>query len=683
MRPRSRRHSDSRLPWIAAAGGVLVVVGWLVGGVPDRHVSVAGPWLITAGVLMLVTAAAVAWSTTGGVMVAGGLWLLAGGWFLHGLPGDTEYRGCWPLVMLAGLLLVFVGVPAMRHGRGMSRGLVQRWAARTSRNDGVASNWQILRHASRSPVRRKAKVLRPSVAEATAWQRRRIPTTQYATPLVRVGLLTVWSPVEDVTVIIAGPRQGKSGAMAGRILDAPGAVIATSTRTDLIELTSRVRERRGPVHVFNPAGLGGERFASTISFDPLSGCEQPKAANDRAADLLAGASSPGKDSGDREFWASQARRVLAALLHAAALGQLSMREVLIWVSDPDRATGEVQRLLRRSVEPNYETDALQFLNTNDRTRSSITATMMPALSWMTDPTAEHAAREGSFDVARLLDECGTVYMLGAEDAQTAPLVTALTGHIAREARRIAGLQPSGRLDPPLTLALDEAALICPVPLDQWTSDMGGRNITIHIAAQSRAQLRARFGDAGAAAILNNAATVLIGGGTKDPDDLAAYAALTGDREEEVATYDEARRVVSTTTRRVPVMSSAQIAQLPPGRVLILLRGMPVAVGRLQMAWKRRDVRALATQDRLDELGVQWQRLRAWATVHLEEAAQWTVARLVRAADRIQRIRTERAWRRMRPPVEPTRIEAIEREPTTAQVIALPQRPRPGDEEDDS
>ena len=61
---------------------------------------------------------------------------------------------------------------------------------------------------------------------------------------------------------------------------------------------------------------------------------------------------------------------------------------------------------------------------------------------------------------------------------TAPLVTALTGHIAREARRIAATRPGGRLDPPLTLALDEAALICPIPLDNWTADMGGRNVTI-------------------------------------------------------------------------------------------------------------------------------------------------------------------------------------------------------------
>ncbi len=80
---------------------------------------------------------------------------------------------------------------------------------------------------------------------------------------------------------------------------------------------------------------------------------------------------------------------------------------------------------------------------------------------------------GGFDVAALLEQRGTVYMLGAEDAQVGPLVTALTGHIAREARSIAGRQPGGRLDPPLTLALDEAALICPVPLDNWTADMGG------------------------------------------------------------------------------------------------------------------------------------------------------------------------------------------------------------------
>jgi type IV secretion system protein VirD4 len=203
-----------------------------------------------------------------------------------------------------------------------------------------------------------------------------------------------------------------------------------------------------------------------------------------------------------------------------------------------------------------------------------------------------------FNVPMLLDQCGTVYMLGAEESQVAPLVTALTGHIAREARRMAGTRPAGRLDPPLTLALDEAALICPIPLDNWTADMGGRGVTIHIAAQSRAQLRQRWGDTGAAAILNNTATILVYGGTRDPDDLAAYSTLSGERDEEVPTHDEHGKLTSVSYRRVPVLSAGQIAQLPAGRVLIIRRGMPAAIGTVQMAWKRRDVRRARRAARL-------------------------------------------------------------------------------------
>jgi type IV secretory pathway TraG/TraD family ATPase VirD4 len=48
--------------------------------------------------------------------------------------------------------------------------------------------------------------------------------------------------------------------------------------------------------------------------------------------------------------------------------------------------------------------------------------------------------------------------------------------------------------------------------------------------QSRAQLRQRWGPEGAAAFLNNAATVLVFGGTRDPDDLAARSTLSGERD---------------------------------------------------------------------------------------------------------------------------------------------------------
>ena len=192
--------------------------------------------------------------------------------------------------------------------------------------------------------------------------------------------------------------------------------------------------------VFNAVGLAD--LGSTITFDPLTGCADPVVATERATDMIAATSKAG--SGDREFWEAQARRVLAALLHAAALGDKRMRDVLGWVADPELAGREVPVLLRRAADPAFEQDAMQFVKTNDRTRTSITSTIMPALGWLTSPAAAAAAEAGddgsSFDVAELLQARATVFLLGAEETQAAPLVCALTGHIAREARRLAALE---------------------------------------------------------------------------------------------------------------------------------------------------------------------------------------------------------------------------------------------------
>src|SRR5699024_3638474 len=120
----------------------------------------------------------------------------------------------------------------------------------SKRNQGVASRWIILRRASAWTVRAKTGVLRPSLRRLPFWRRWRVGIRELATPLARVGMFRIWSPIEDVSLRIGGPRTGKTGELAGRILDAPGAVISTSTRTDLVELTSTVRSQLGPVEVF-------------------------------------------------------------------------------------------------------------------------------------------------------------------------------------------------------------------------------------------------------------------------------------------------------------------------------------------------------------------------------------------------------------------------------------------------
>ncbi len=159
------------------------------------------------------------------------------------------------------------------------------------------------------------------------------------------------------------------------------------------------------------------------------------------------ATTRGGSSGDREFWDAQARRVLAALLHAAALGQRSMADVQAWVANPGQAAQEVPPLLRRSGVAAFVTDVEQFVGTNERTRTSITSTVMPALGWLTHPAAAAAAQPGTgFDVAELLASRATVFLLGAEETQAAPWS--------------AGLLGTSRLKP--------AAWPSPAPADAWT-----------------------------------------------------------------------------------------------------------------------------------------------------------------------------------------------------------------------
>lgn len=555
----------------------------------------------------------------------------------------------WPVYLAAAMVAVLFAW----HRWGRSAGLVRRWSTSSRRKSGVASTLDIVRHASVSALRRRLDAVRPSLAELGWWVQWRVPAVEYGVQLVRSGAVGVWSSIEDVVLIFGGPRTGKTGWLAGRILDFPGAAVVTSTRTDLYQLCAPLRARtRGPVFVFNAVGLAG--IDSTITFDPLTGCSNPVTAGERATDMIAATSRAG--GGDREFWEAQARRVLAALLHAAALGGHTMADVLGWVADPELAANEVPALLRRSGVAAFEQDVVQFLGTNPRTQTSITSTVMPALGWLTHPAAAAAAAPGvGFDVAELLRSKATVFLLGAEETQSAPLVCALTGHIAREARRLAALHPSGRLDPPLGLFLDEAALVSPVPLESWTADMGGRGVTIVCAFQSRAQLLARWGQHNTATILNNTGSVLIFGGTRDRDDLLFWSTLTGERDESVVTTDMHGQLSSRSIRRVAVLQPSQIANLPAGRVLLIRRGIPPVLGRAQMAWQRRDVRdhqrGIVRIDRRILRLNRAERRRRWRDLWLERlltalARRWP-ARFGAAAMRVRDANNTRYRRRTR------------------------------------
>jgi type IV secretion system protein VirD4 len=407
--------------------------------------------------------------------------------------------------------------------------------------------------------------------------------TSFGVRMARVGPIHVWSSLEDAVGVFGGPRTGKTAWMMGALIDFPCAALVTSTRLDIYEQTRRFREKHGPVYVFNPSGLAG--LASDINFDPLTGCKDIIVAGERAADMISAVNEGGGK--DHAWWAGKARSTLTVFLHAAALGDRHMRDVSRWVADPDNAKAELGRYLGKTSPAAWE-EAKQFIDLNTETRSSITSAVRPALEWLLHPHASAAAAPGGtpFDIRALLAQRATVYLIGREEASTAPLLAALTGHIAREARRAAA---GRRLDPGLGLFLDEAANICPVPLASWTSDFGGSGMTIVLGFQSRAQMMKRWGAADAAVILNNIANIILLGGTKDDDDLKLWSSYFGERLEMVPTRNKDGKVVSTSTRPVPVFPPSRIGKLPRWRAIVSHRDLPPCIARVRPAWKRWDV----------------------------------------------------------------------------------------------
>lgn len=467
--------------------------------------------------------------------------------------------------------------------RSASAKQVTRTGEKARQRDGLASAAQVRRHGGRGRVRKLAPVVRPSMAGAGTVQRLRTPTSEVGIRLCRVGRRWVWASLEDVVLYFAGTRRGKSGWLASTTVDFPGPVVVTTTRVDDYRKTLTHRARVGDVLVFNATGLA---LPDTIIFDPLHGCESPVIAAERCADMI-----PTAPHSEQEHWAALARSALASLMHAAALGGHSMDVVSRWVADPAKAQAAVVPILHRSPAKAVVAAAEQFFGTNDRTQTSITTSIQQALSWLQAPSARTAAGlDGAdgplFTIDALLSGRNTLYILGRKEDNVAPLMSALTGYVAREARRAAN---GHRLDPPLGLHLDEAGLLRP-PLADWSADMGGSGISIVACLQSRAQLISAWGAADAAVIINNAGSIVLGGGTKDPDDLQAWSKLVGQRDQSTASRDRNGKVTSTQQRQVEVVAASQLAHMTPKTCLLFGKDMPPAVGRVRMVWERPDVR---------------------------------------------------------------------------------------------
>jgi type IV secretion system protein VirD4 len=384
-------------------------------------------------------------------------------------------------------------------------------------------------------------------------------------------------PLEEHVLVMAPPRTFKTAFLADVIMEYPGPVIATSTKPDVYALTSAVRAQSGPVQVFNPQHTGG--VPSTFCWDPVGGCQDPATAIRRADAFAFAVSQKGVEDGT--FWSAKASDYLRGYFCAAALAGYDLRAVAAWVSGADPHIPE--QILTAAGARQWACTLAELRSEAHKTAATVRMVMSRALAFMADPDLAASvlpAPGTGFDIPAFLYDAGTVYMVAeavSEDAPVAPLFAAMAAEIHWIAAQIGQASPSGRLDPPLLMGLDEVTQICPVPLPSWLSDSGGKGIQVIAVVHGEAQLAGRWGDHGRQVVLDTSSVKVFLPGITDVNTLQAASTLCGQASWKVRGQEHATRH--------DVATPDMIRQLPAGFALVIRGGCAPVIARLPRAWR--------------------------------------------------------------------------------------------------
>ncbi|WP_225833828.1 type IV secretory system conjugative DNA transfer family protein [Streptomyces sp. NK08204] len=298
------------------------------------------------------------------------------------------------------------------------------------------------------------------------------------------------------TVLVAA-REARRTSAVQAIQDASGPALVVTSNPALWQETKDARAKLGPALLYDPTHLCDT--PARIHWSPTSGCEDKQTALHRATALLSPVQPTAKID---QAVADTATTLLRSYLHAAALENRTVRHVHRWsqgtqVQDAVRtlrthpkaapgAAGELEAALtahpeRRDMAQELTTRALASLSTVN-IRESCTPNRTDALA-----------------LDSFIQEGGTLYVVGEsiEDPRTnpgaMPLLTALVASVVEHGRRMAERSSSGRLDPPLTLVLDDIAAVAPIPqLPDLLATGTDQGLSTLALLRSREQARARW-----------------------------------------------------------------------------------------------------------------------------------------------------------------------------------------------
>ncbi|MBV9450742.1 MAG: type IV secretory system conjugative DNA transfer family protein [Streptosporangiaceae bacterium] len=526
---------------------------------------------------LIPTVAAIVVSGACGVWLAGEVSYWAGDTPRPGRPlsylkaligGRAAWPDAWGWAALAvGAAVLSIGLisairlVAVRHGRAHRADRVARYLA--PRRDRV-------RLGTRARAVESARL-------GGAWA---------GSPLGRIipgGQLAVAGP-EDVSVDVWGARAGKTTKrVIPAILDAPGAVLATSNKRDMSDATLALRTRRGVTWLFDPQGLASDGVPA-FTYDLLGPVTDVSAAQKLAAIFEASTREPGARTD--AHWDTAGRDLLAWLFLAAAGHRLPVGQVWEWLANPDDAAPAM--LLRQAGHAGPATAVEGVLGQPDKMRGSTYGTAQRMARALVNPSllawVTPAAGLPSFDPAGFPASTDTLYALSREgEGSGGPFVAALTAHVCEAAERLAAGSVPGRLAVPMTVELDEAANIVRWPeLPKLYSHYGSRGILLHTYLQSWTQGAEAWGEYGIRAMWSAATIRVLGAGVADEKFLSEFSSLIGDHEEwilqSVYTGRSGERQLTQSLRKDRALAVSDLASLPKDRAIVVASGSrPVVI----------------------------------------------------------------------------------------------------------
>ncbi|MCI2421087.1 TraM recognition domain-containing protein [Saccharopolyspora sp. K220] len=467
---------------------------------------------------------------------------------------------------------------------------------------GHATRTDLRRELSARAARRTAEWTRPSL---TPEQRKRAPLTDLATPLHRGPTGQLWSPLHDPTGVLAPTQSGKSRMdLVHKVIAAPGALLCSSTKPDLLEFAALARTRRpkaGPVLVLD--ATGEVRWPAQIRPSPIRGCTSTTVAR-RRAETLVDAASVGLEriGGNDKVFRERAKTVVQAYLLAAALDGRTVEALVRWsiTKPPDH---EPVTLLRSHGYPeladNLRAEIGMVAETSDAVWLSVRRVIEP---WMDPRIRDLCTPEPGqeFDARAFVRSRGSLFVVAGEHqaAQVRPVLTALVEDLLTTEQDMALSQPSRRLDPPASNVLDELYDATPIPrLPEILADSAGRGVLIHWAAQSMAHLDELYEETGRRQLLDNTTTLTIWSGIKDSKTLE-WISTIADHHDKLrhqihsdGLFGVGRTAVGTES--VPTYRPGAVRTLRRGRVLLVHRNLKPILARVLDVRKRPDWSELA------------------------------------------------------------------------------------------